>query len=102
MNKDFRSYNLAVKLYQEAKKIKASYYVKDQLLRASFSVCLNLSEGNGRRTVKDKRKFYNIAFASLREVQSIIHIENFNQLIQYADILGAYLYKLERNVYIKK
>ena len=48
--KDFRCLNEATTLYQMAKKQKLKAFMKDQLLRASSSVALNLAEGNARRT----------------------------------------------------
>ena len=42
--KNFRSYDLAVELYRKCKGIPLPSYAKDQLLRASMSICLNLAE----------------------------------------------------------
>lgn len=69
---DFRCLNLAIELYKQCKKQNLSYSIKDQLVRASSSVALNLAEGNQRFSIRDKRKFFNIALTSLREVQCII------------------------------
>jgi len=63
-------------------------------LRASSSVCLNLIEGSARSGRKDRLRFFNIAFASLREVQSIIDIENIKHLEKDADIVATHIYKL--------
>ena len=69
-----------------------------QLLRASSSVALNLAEGSGKPDPKEQRRFYGIAFGSLRECQGIISIENLRDptLISQSDRLGAMLYKLTR------
>lgn len=69
-------------------------YAKDQLRGAAFSIALNLSEGAARNGLKDRLRFYNISLASLREVQSIIKLEDLKSLEQKADQLGACLYKL--------
>jgi four helix bundle protein len=53
---------------------KGSSYLDDQLKRAMSSVILNIAEGNGRRTVKERRRFFDIARASAAEVASIIDI----------------------------
>jgi four helix bundle protein len=95
MLKNFRSYPLAVELHRECKAKSLPLYLKDQLLRASSSIALNLSEGSAKPTAKDRRRFYVIAFASLREVQALIGLEHsLESLRAPADVLGAHLYKL--------
>src|SRR6266480_1382292 len=37
---------------------------RDQLERASTSVCLNIAEGNGKYTIKDRCRFFDIANGS--------------------------------------
>ena len=94
----FKCHNEAVELYKCCKKIKLRAFLKDQLLRASSSVALNLGEGSGRRTQKDRLRHYNIAFASLREVQSICELEDLNDIAKMADQLAAMLFVLNRNL----
>jgi four helix bundle protein len=94
MLKNFRTHSLAVEFYKDCKRISLPAYAKDQLRRAAFSVALNLAEGAARNGLKDRLKFYNISLASLREVQSIIKLEDLTHLEQKADHLGASLYKL--------
>ncbi len=95
MLKNFRSYQLAVQLYRDCKQKPLPSHLKDQLLRASSSIALNLSEGSARNTQKDRKRFYVIAFASLREVQSLIDLEeSLESLREPADTLGAHLYRL--------
>ena len=96
--REFRCLNEAVELYQEAKKIKLPYSLKDQLLRASSSIALNLSEGNDRYSLKDKRRFFNYALTSLREVQTLCRLENLDKLGQKSDRLGAMVFVLNRNL----
>ena len=55
-----------------------SGHLKDQLLRASSSIALNLAEGSGRFGIKDQKRFFHIAFGSLRECQAILDLE-FNE-----------------------
>jgi four helix bundle protein len=58
-------------------------------------VVLNLSEGSARTSQKERARFYIIAFASLREVQAVIDMEEgLKELSPLADKLGAHLYKL--------
>ena len=94
MLKNFRTYQLAVGFYKECKKLSLPYYLKDQLLRASSSVVLNLAEGSAKYSHKDKLRFYGIAMASHREVQAILEIEEIIDLRNQSAHLGASLYRL--------
>lgn len=96
-NKNLRSHDLAVELYQQAKESKIPRQLKDQLVRSSSSIALNLNEGWGRRSENDRMHFFNMALGSLREVQSIIKLEKLDELHSTADHLGACLYKLTRS-----
>ena len=49
-------------------------YIEDQLKRALSSAILNLSEGNGRRSIKERNRFFNISLASISETSSAIDI----------------------------
>jgi four helix bundle protein len=77
--KTFRTLELAVEFYTMARKLKVSSHHKDQLARASSSISLNLSEGNAKLSTKDKKRFYEIAFGSLRECQIILRLENISE-----------------------
>ena len=70
----------------------------DQLIRASSSVALNLSEASGRRTPKDQRKLYAIAFGSLQECRTILELEKIGspKLHSLADELAAILFTMSR------
>jgi four helix bundle protein len=50
------------------------YYLSDQSKRALSSVVLNISEGNGRISTKERKRFFNIASASAKESASIFDI----------------------------
>lgn len=45
---------------------------RDQVMRASASVALNIAEGAGRRLRGEKRQFYGIARGSACEVSAIL------------------------------
>ena len=92
--KTFIALELASKLYQECEKLKLKNPIRDQLLRASLSIALNLGEGSGRSSRKDKKRFYVIALGSTREVQVIIKIINNQALMKDYDRLGALVYGL--------
>lgn len=94
--RDFRTYQLAVKFHKAVKQIKLPGYLKDQMLRASSSIALNLAEGSGRYTKRDQVKFYQIALGSLRECQAVLDLEGPDNMEVYelADELGGCIYKL--------
>lgn len=62
-----------------------------QIRRAAVSVALNIAEGSGRRTPKDRLRFMNISDASLSEVEtcSIIALElNYFSQKQFLEMLA--------------
>ena len=61
------------------------YYLSDQVRRALSSVVLNISEGNGREGIKDRRRFFNIACASAKESASCFDIALAYHLISQGD-----------------
>lgn len=65
-------------------------------MRASSSIALNLAESSGRRTQKEKLRYFTISLGSLRETQAILELEQINDsaLHETTDQLGAILYKL--------
>ena len=67
---------------------------KDQFDRALLSIVLNLAEGSGKLTAKDKRRFYAIAFGSLREVQALLDLNGYDRELKLSDPLAASLYRL--------
>jgi four helix bundle protein len=94
--KTFRTLELAIEFYQKTEDLKLSGNLKDQLLRASSSISLNLSEGNAKRTEKEKKRYYHTAYASCQECKTILRLAKIkeNEVIDDADKLGAYLYNL--------
>ena len=50
------------------------YALADQLRRASYSVPLNIAEGTARKGTRDYRKFLDVAWSSLAEVQTALAI----------------------------
>jgi four helix bundle protein len=53
---------------------RGSWYLADQLNRASLSISLNIAEGNGRWTVADRRNFFAIARGSVHECVPLIEL----------------------------
>jgi len=100
MLEKFEAYQIAKRFYWLCKSLKVPHHLRDQLLRASSSVVLNLAEGSGKRTPQDQRRFYSISFGSLRECRAILEMEQVSDpaLNQLADQLSAILYVLSRKV----
>jgi four helix bundle protein len=78
MIKNFRTYQLAVTFYRATQNVQLPCHLKDQFQRAASSIALNLGEGYGKLTWKDKRKFYSIALGSVRECEAIMDLAPFN------------------------
>ena len=93
--KNFRCYQMAKSQYHDCQKLKLPRYLKDQLNRASLSICLNLAEGSGKTSKKERRRLYHIALGSQREVHCLLDLEGIDQL---SDTLGASLYKLTQSI----
>ena len=92
----FRTYQLSVEFYRQCHGVAAPGFLKNQLLRAASSVALNLSEGSAKSSEKERRRFYEIALASLRECQTALELNSTRvpALLDLADHLGASLYRL--------
>lgn len=52
------------------------YALGDQWRRASYSVVLNLAEGNSRRGPREFRRYLDIARSSLHEVEGVLELAN--------------------------
>ena len=97
---NFRTYQRAKELYFLISQLKMPSFLRNQALRASSSVVLNLAEGRGRESVKEQRRFFVIAQGSLKETQSILElIPNGGGDVQSkADEVGAMLFCLIRSL----
>lgn len=63
--------------YRFCENLKGHRNAKDQLLRASQAIPLNIAEGNGKATDGDRRRYFEIARGSALEcgaVQDVLHI----------------------------
>jgi four helix bundle protein len=95
---NFRTYDLAVDFYKSSRNTQLPYYLKNQLLRAASSVALNLREGAAKRSKAERKKYFGIAYSSLKECQCVFDLEPEETLSQKADILAAHLYKLRESL----
>ena len=86
---------------------KLEKYVIDQLGRASFSVPLNIAEGSGKFSPKDRRNFFTIARASVFECCAVLDILNdegkiaeseLKKIMSQADELSRILYSMIKNL----
>ena len=94
--------------YRLCERLKAHRNAKDQLLRASQAIPLNIAEGNGKATNGDRRRYFEIARGSALEcaaVQDVLEIcgaltesEN-NEAKRVLDRIVAMLTKLGQRGY---
>ena len=96
--KTFETYQLAVEFHRQVREVRFPAYLKDQVLRASSSIALNLAEGSGKESVKDQRRFYFIALGSFRECEAVLDLcpPAEPSIREFADRLGGCLYRLCR------
>lgn len=87
--------------YRNARHLKFPSYVKSQFFRAALSISLNLSGGNTRFSMKDKARFFKIAFGSARECKTALGLHGLENIKIYrdSDFLCAILYKLIKSIY---
>jgi len=111
--RDLRAWQLAKALAVECTKAARKFPggerhpLAEQLLRACYSVPLNIAEGSGRKGARKFRRFLDVAGGSLLEVQSAIDVarelgyvpvESYAQLDELASEAGKTLWGLLRNV----
>lgn len=95
--KNFRCYQLAVEFYKACKDVELPHHFKDHLLRAASSIAMNLAEGRGKRTIADQKRFFQIAFGSVRECQGIFDLQTediSDDLVKLLDRIAASVYRL--------
>jgi len=94
--------------YTLCESLKAHRNAKDQLLRASQSIPLNIAEGNGKGTKGDRRRYFEIARGSALEcgaIQDVLEAcgalspEDNEQAKALLDRIVAMLTKLGRRGY---
>jgi four helix bundle protein len=96
MLKNFRCYQMAKEIHQMCEKLPIKGEVKSQLNRATLSIVLNLAEGSGKFEKNEQRRFFKIAFASIRETQAILDLLNAHEIAAKVDSLAAATWRLIR------
>jgi len=95
--------NINVEISEFLKSINVDVFLNNQLKRASLSIILNIAEGSGRSTKRDKKNFFIIARGSVFECTSIfdllftkkeIEIEKYNYFYNQLEEISKMLYGL--------
>ncbi len=74
------------------------YSFGDQLRRAGLSIPNNIAEGNGRKSLKESKNFYNISKGSDYECVNILVILNKRKLIDWNKFDRESIYKLAEEI----
>ncbi|HET6924884.1 MAG TPA: four helix bundle protein [Candidatus Saccharimonadales bacterium] len=66
------AYDMTVALYRQCEQFPKHelYALTNQMTRAAVSVCSNIAEGFGRRSLREKDQFYAMANGSLTELEN--------------------------------
>jgi four helix bundle protein len=96
-----KAYHISIRVI--IKNHKVDKYVTDQIIRASMSVMLNIAEGSGRFSLRDKRNFYIIARSSIFECVALLEIllndkiidqEEYKKMYDESETISKILYSL--------
>jgi four helix bundle protein len=84
-------YQVALELHAQCSVLVSMLHrvVRDQLERASLSVILNTAEAGGRRSRRDKARYYAIARGSATEVAALLDVLERRRLASPAAIATA-------------
>lgn len=79
LHEKLKAYTQSIQLAEELRKEAATWprgmgYLSDQLKRAMASGVLNMAEGNGRRNPAERRRFFEIARASVAECRACLDL----------------------------
>jgi four helix bundle protein len=101
MNQRLNCYNLLVDVAKAMPDLihhlpRGESYLVDQLKRALASSILNLAEGNGRYSVKERNRFFDFSLGSIKEVMAVFDIIVSYRYIQY-DYINPLLNNLTKS-----
>lgn len=83
------------------------YGLVSQVCRAAVSVLANIAEASKKKSLKEKKRFYDIADTSLEELKSYFYLcydlkyinkQQSEKLVELSREVGRMLYKLNKNV----
>lgn len=81
---------LAITVDSMAKTIKGHHrHLRDQLIRSSQSIPLNIAEGNGKRSSPDRKRFFEIARASATESAASVDLLHAFGAITHEDYMKS-------------
>ena len=63
------------------------YAIGNNLIRAGLSIANNIAEGNGKKSKKERQRYFNISSDSARECVSVFNVLKRQDLIKYNDYL---------------
>jgi four helix bundle protein len=95
--KNFRCYQKSLEFYWSCVELDCVDHLREQLLRASSSITLNLAEGTAKPTMKDRSRYYFMALGSVRECEAIFalaRLPNDSPLIKQIDELAKVVFQL--------
>lgn len=96
---EFRALKAAIRFYHLVSALRLPRRkLKEQLVTAAESVCLQLSEGDRRSSQQDRLCFFNRAYTSIKEAQTALLIGQVKDptVLDLADYLGGAVYRLTR------
>lgn len=78
-----KSLDFIDKIFDMYKDLKQDYKISigSNLIRAGLSIANNLAEGNGKRSRREKRRYFDISLDSARECISVFNVLNRQKLI---------------------
>jgi len=87
-----KGHELVLLIYQQSKLFPSDerFGLTSQMRRAAVSITSNLAEGFGRRSLPDKKRFYDIAIGSVYEIQNQLFISRDIQFISLIEFQKAF------------
>lgn len=104
-----RSHQFVLRMYKEIDKFPKyeKFRLSDQLIRASYSIPMNIAEGSGRQTDKDFARFIQISIGSACEVEyqllllkdlEMLDVDTYDELIGEIIIIRKMLINLVKKL----
>ena len=82
------TYSVTMLVWDELERFPAKEFrLADQMRRATLSIGLNIAEGFGRRSPRDKVHFYTMSFGSTEELKHALLVANGRKYLKKFDLL---------------